>query len=59
MIMQCIDSEVKMVALSKIMVAPSKIIIDVMDSIQARFDSSRIRYRADTITGMTYRICAA
>ena len=35
MIMQCIDSEVKMVALEP---RPSKIIVDVMDSIQAKFD---------------------
>ena len=35
MIMQCIDSEVKMIAPEP---RPSKIIIDVMDSIQARFD---------------------
>merc|ERR1711917_178383 len=41
MIMQCIDNEVKMVALEP---RPSKIIVDVMDSIQARFDSSRIRH---------------
>ena len=35
MIMQCIDSEVKMVALEP---RPSKIIVDVMDSIQGKFD---------------------
>ena len=51
MIMQCIDSEVKMIAPEP---RPSKIIIDVMDSIQGRFDSSRIcisQLNKDDISG--------
>jgi len=47
MIMQCIDSEVKMVALEP---RPSKIIVDVMDSIQAKFDFRGHNVRLDVHT---------
>ena len=39
MIMQCIDNEIMMIAPEP---RASKIVIDVMDSIQERFDSSQI-----------------